>query len=957
MKRQKTVHARLLAGVSVCVLTSALATLAQAQEAVQDSAVSEVVVTGYRSSLAKALSIKRENTAAVDSIIAEDIAKFPDNNLAESIQRIPGVSISRDQGEGRSLSVRGLGPDFTRVRINGMEAQAATDGIAGGVNRGRGFDFNIFASELFSRIDVRKTASADVEEGSLGATVDLMTGHPFDYNGRKFAASAQANYNDQSKKANPRLAFLASDTWADGKFGALFSIAYSRSALDFQQTNSGNWNQGSGDGGWCRPTTSVAGTGLCDVPAGDLARYTTLYNTASSPTVYGPRFPRYVHSIGETERTGLTGSLQWRPQEGTTVSLDVLFSRFKTDRDDYNLEAIGLSRGASQGGKPETLVKDLIVDDQNSIVYALLDNVDMRSEHNQDDFSTDFGQWSLKAEHEFSDRLSGDAAIGYSYSDFDNSNDIATHIDRFNVDNYAFDLRKAGPYRPAINYGFDVNDAANWYFGPTVLQPGGAGPTGPEIRLRPNYTDNNFKTAAVNLKYALNDEITLRAGATHKQYEFIAQSYRFVGSEANWPAIPAGSSIQSLTQSFCGLEKISAPSPTPTCWIVPNVAAMTGAYNIYGNTGRTELSTTVASARGDNKRVTEKDDAGYVMADFNHDFGWARVRGDLGVRYVRTKQASSFYTNVPTTVNPSGFVWTTVERSYTDTLPSLNLVVEPREDFLIRFGAAKVMSRPQLGNLAAATSVSVSGGSRTVTTGNPELDPFRAKTLDLSFEWYPSQGAILSAAFFYKKINTYIQNVTTIAPYASTGLPDNLIANTGASASDDFSISRVINTPGGPLKGVELNFQQPLSFLPEPFDGFGVLLNYTYVTSEIDYFTSTAVGARTVKADLLNLSNNAYNATLYYEKGPYQARVSANYRGSYLRAVPGAFNMDAAGAPAATYVDFSSSYKVNDQLSVSFEALNMTNEKSITWQDTTAQRFEDYRIGGRQYYVGLRYNF
>ncbi len=955
MTRQTTIQARLLAGASVCMLGFALASAAQAQDAGGQDSVSEVVVTGFRSSLAKALTIKRESNAAVDSIIAEDIAKFPDNNLAESIQRVPGVSISRDQGEGRSLSVRGLGPDFTRVRINGMEAQAATDGLAGGANRGRGFDFNIFASELFSRIDVRKTPSADVEEGSLGATVDLVTGHPFDYNGRKFAASAQMNYNDQSKKAQPRLAFLASDTFADGKFGALISVAYSKSALDFQQSNSGNWNQGTGDGGWCRPTSGTGG--LCDVSAADLPRLTALYNQVNTSTVYGPRFPRYVHSIGETERLGLTGALQWRPTDDTTVSLDVLFSRFKNQRDDYTIEAIGLSRGASQGGKPETLVRDAVINNQNTLVYALLDNVDMRSEHNQDDFSTDFGQWNLKLEHRFNDRLSGDVAIGYSYSDLDNFNDLATQIDRFNVDNYSFDLRSAGQYRPAINYGFDVNNPTNWYFGPTVLQPGGTGATGPEIRLRPNYTDNNFKTGAINLKYALTDGINLRVGGVHKTYEFIAQSYRFVQGEANFPAIPATSSIQALTQSFCGLEKMKVPSPSPTCWTAPNIQGFVDAYNIYGNTGRTALSNTVASARGDNKRVTEKDDAVYVMADFDHDFSWGRVRGDVGVRHVRTNQSSSFYTNVPTTVNASGFVWTTVERTYNDTLPSLNLVVEPRSDFLIRFGAAKVMARPQLGNLAAATSVSVAGGSRTITTGNPDLDPFRAKTLDLSFEWYPAQGSIVSAAFFYKKINTYIQTVTNIAPYSSTGLPLNLIANTGASGSDDFNISRVVNTPGGPLKGFELNFQHQLSFLPQPFDGFGVLLNYTYVKSEIDYVTSAAAGAPKVTANLLNLSPNAYNATLYYEKGPYQARVSANYRGDFLRAVPGAFNMDAAGVNSATYVDFSSSYKVNDRLSLSFEALNLTNEKLVSWQDLTTQRFEDYRIGGRQYYVGVRYNF
>ncbi len=188
----------------------------------------DIVVTGFRSSLARALDQKRESAAAIDSIVAEDIAKFPDNNLAESVQRIPGVTIARDGGEGRQLSVRGLGPDFTRVRLNGMEALATTSGLSssGGTNRGRGFDFNVFASELFSNITVRKTPSAEVDEGSLGATVDLTSGHPFDYKGFKLAGSAQAGYSDQARKADPRFAGLISDTFADGKIGVLLSAAY-----------------------------------------------------------------------------------------------------------------------------------------------------------------------------------------------------------------------------------------------------------------------------------------------------------------------------------------------------------------------------------------------------------------------------------------------------------------------------------------------------------------------------------------------------------------------------------------------------------------------------------------------------------------------------------------------------------------------------------------------------------
>src|SRR5688572_26329677 len=182
----------------------------------------EIVVTGFRESLNLALDKKRAEIGAVDAIMAEDIADFPDLNLAEALQRIPGVTINRESGQGRTITVRGLGGDFTRTNINGMETVAGTSG-----NRGRGFDFNVFASELFQSLVVRKTQSADLDEGSLGATVELQTARPFDFQGFRTALSGQASYNDVTEDTNPRAAGLVSWSNADRTFGALFSGAYS----------------------------------------------------------------------------------------------------------------------------------------------------------------------------------------------------------------------------------------------------------------------------------------------------------------------------------------------------------------------------------------------------------------------------------------------------------------------------------------------------------------------------------------------------------------------------------------------------------------------------------------------------------------------------------------------------------------------------------------------------------
>ena len=217
---------RLLGAASIFVIAGSLASPAFAQDdaaqaplpqgegAAQDPTAENeegaIVVTGFRNSLRAAIGAKREDTGIVDVIVAEDIADFPDTNLAESLQRIPGVAIDRDAGEGRQITVRGLGGDFTRVRLNQLEALATTGGTdsSGGANRSRAFDFNIFASELFNRLTVRKSASAEVDEGSLGATVDLQTARPFDYEGFVMSASAQMGYNDLSGNWDPRGAFL-----------------------------------------------------------------------------------------------------------------------------------------------------------------------------------------------------------------------------------------------------------------------------------------------------------------------------------------------------------------------------------------------------------------------------------------------------------------------------------------------------------------------------------------------------------------------------------------------------------------------------------------------------------------------------------------------------------------------------------------------------------------------------
>jgi TonB-dependent receptor len=395
---------------------------------------------------------------------------------------------------------------------------------------------------------------------------------------------------------------------------------------------------------------------------------------------------------------------------------------------------------------------------------------------------------------------------------------------------------------------------------------------------------------------------------------------------------------------------LDVPDGTDTRWVVPDINAFNELFGIYSNSGTFALSDTVNSVRGNNRSVTEEALGFWLQGGFDSELFGRLFRGDFGVRYVQTDQNSRGFALVN-----GQQVALTVDREYSDTLPSLNLVWEATDDFLIRFGAAEVVARPGLGNLTPGVSVTVSGGARTVAGGDPFLDPFRATTADLSFEWYFAEQSLLGLAFFYKDIDSFVQTSRETRPYNTSGLPDSLLEGTGASPNDDFQFNIPVNTPGGDLTGLEFTWQQPFSFLPEPFDGFGAIFNYTYVDSEIQYVTSA--GANSLKTDLVGLSNNAYSATLYYEKGRFSARLSQTWRDDYLTVVPGRNNNDIEGAKGTRHVDFSASWNLSDQFSLTFEGINLTNEVSDLFVDSVGDRASVYHETGRQYLAGVRYKF
>ena len=966
-RTKKTPVTILAASIGLAIQLAAMTAAAQqtpanapAEGAQEPAALDQIEVIGFRASLIKALDEKRDSAEQIDAIVAEDIGKFPDQNLAESLQRVPGVSIDRDAGEGRSITVRGLGPDFTRVRLNGMEALSTTGGTdsSGGANRGRGFDFNVFASELFNNLTVRKTQSAEIDEGSLGATVDLRTGRPFDY--RKFTAtvSGQMSYNDLSDSWDPRFAALISNTWADGRVGAALSLAHSkRNALE-EGFSAVRWEPSSASGGFCSPVgvmpaSTGAGSSAANCAAGiprpaNTASNVNAYNTAMAPGTFHPRLPRYGRLTHEQERTGITGAFQFRINEDTTVAIDALYSKLEATRQEDFLETISFSRTAAQGGKPQTEVVAAEVDSRGNLVYGVFNNVDVRSESRYDELETTFTQVGFDFQTRFTDKLSFNAQAGLSKSEFRNPVQTTVTLDIQNVDGYSWDFR-GNDREPVISYPFDVNSPTAWQW---VSSPV-ANSTGSEIRIRPLGADNKFQNARFNLIYDLNSSIAFKAGLGWKEYGFETFESRRT-NETRVPGLPAGTTVADITRTFSGFG-----SGSHNGWLIPDLNAIARLFNIYCNCDPTPGtagdgddfrlgSITVGNARGNNFAVRETDQGGYLQMDFDTDFIGRRLRGNLGARYASTEVIATGY------LATGGGSEVAVKNSYDDWLPSLNLAWDVADKFVLRFGAAKVMARPQLPSLNPGGTVNTT--VRTITTGNPLLQPFRATTYDLSAEWYFAENSLLSVALFYKDIDTYIQTLRETRPFNTTGLPLELLAVSGLPADTPFDITSPINTPGGPLKGFEINYQQPFTFLPGVWSGFGLLLNYTHVESEIDYAISPT-SSLFVTADLVNLSPDAYNATLYYENKRFSARVSGSYRDRYLQTVPGRNENNFEGKNETFNVDASMNFNVNDKLTLTLEGINLTDEYNDQFVDTVGDRASVYHHTGRQYFVGARYSF
>ena len=739
----------------------------QAQEETSSAAKDDIEVisvraSSYADSLSKALSLKQSSAGSVDTILAEDIADFPDQNLAEALQRIPGVAVTREAGEGREITVRGLNSTFTRVQLNGMQAQSLAAGT-GGVRTSRGFDFNVFASELFNQLSVHKTTSAELDEGSLGATVSLRTGRPFDFQDNVFAVNAQAAYNDQSEETSPRMSALGSWTNEDDNFGVLFSASFSNRNVNNIGSDTGRW--ATDEFGACSACTSDA-----DVEAVSNA--------------WHPRLPRFADKTHDQDRIGLTAAVQFAPSDDTVISFDALYSNIDSRRDEPFMEAISLARTGATGVDQSDILAYQI-DGNNTMYAATVADVDVRSEFFEANWESEFTQFSVDVTHHFTDELKMSFLAGTSKSVLDNrettviyehfsDNDERRMIDYAeSSSNVTYDM--ADMLAPTLSYSFDTTNPANW--------------EASEFRDRIYDAESGSDTARFDLDYILTDEITLSGGVTWREY-----SYEIEGVRADASFSSVDGSDGEVDGSACGVSNVVTEADG-------SVVSFGGQSFFMANADRVgeflDSGCWPYNVRpGDTRAVTEESLGYFGQVNFNTEIGEKVLRGNAGVRYVKTDLESTGI------VNGSDVV--TVNHDYSDTLPSVNLALEMSDELILRASWAKVMSRPDLGTLSPGGSVSIFGDLR-VSYGNPYIDPYRADAIDLAVEWYFDEGALLSLAYFKKDIDTLPVSNTEFMSWAASGLPDSLLGAERDNLIDEtFEVRNVINGIGGDLDGIEI---------------------------------------------------------------------------------------------------------------------------------------------------------
>jgi len=727
-------------------------------------------VSGYRSALADSLDAKRQSNQVSDSIMAEEIGQFPDTNLAEAIQRISGVAMTRNNGEGEKVSVRGLNPNFTRVEINGRSSMMTVDDNS----PERDAQLSVFNSDLYNSIEVIKSPSARDVEGGVGGTVKLNTFKPLEIGKLSYGADFSYVSNDFKESDEPGFSGFYSNVFAEGKVGFLVQATYEDRDRRVDRIES-NQNFNIVDAGFLKDDTDPAALALV-----------------------GAAFPgrtRYFSKRGDNPRFNLTSTLQFQPTEDLELYIDTLLSR-ETRAEERSRIQMTWSRG--------DLISGVVDPVTGTLVQATIDRhrTDQDSIFRDTEVESNGVTGGFKWKNDLL-KVTGEISLSDGSEDWFESA-AQSRVDRDGVGSY--DMRP-NHQMPAMTTPGILRDPA-------------------DISLRELsrqhriifYEENVIRLdveRAFEGKFFTSVEAGLRVTAA--EFGRTQGQSNSLTSAGDIPFTQGANPAWGLQGDF-GFGK--GPAGFPTAWATTDPDLLIEQF---------PLEDAVIPFNDDNiYTVEEESTAFYFMANFEEGFGNARARGNIGVRYVGTQAGGVGNINAETNSGDVVVVGepTTLDQDYGQLLPSLNLILspdDPQAPYQVRAAISKAMTRPTTSEMSPLVSISEPDGE--IVRGNPQLDPFTAWQYDLGIETYFGKDgeSMFAITGFIKDVENFIvpDSFTETVGFPSAGIAD-----------QSFQVDTYKNGGTADIKGVEMSFQTPFTLLPAPFNDFGTMLNYTYIDSK-----------------------------------------------------------------------------------------------------------------------------
>jgi len=878
-----------------------------------------IQVTGsYSRSLEQAVDIKRATVGFSDSIVATDVADFPEQNLAEALQRVPGVTIERSKGLGTKVNVRGLPSEYTHVSINDL-ATASGSG-------GRDVEFDMFASEIIQQVTVQKSPTAADEEGGIAGSVKISTARPFDYNERKLVFSAEGAHNSISEEVDPRFAFLAADTWGD--WGALVSYSQSKRTNRTDSTSGINFRPSSR----FLTASGTRGTQAQAVLLRDAGINITDRNDASQTNlvVFQDKVGDRVY-LNEQDKWGATGSLQYKPSNTFSLTFDAMVGGYDSTEDEYDAAAYSASSRSTFDTIHEydaTTLSEYGMVVLRDVSYTATQHEMLSKERIN---KTDYSQYSLALDWK-GDSWYVDALVGYSGAEKTSDSSNLKHV-AYAPSRTRWNGSSGETIPTAAAGSFDMyNDPSRYLFE--------AYETTLEKVKDDKYAGQVNVTRLLDMAFlpALH---TVRFGA---RYTDRSKQRQYGELKITGPTAGSAAWVNTRTMADSPLEYIGD--------IVPG-----GSYSNKGLNWQ-QISNDYARNAfrydgfytpfdpGQYYQVDEKVMSFYAMADFAFDLGKVPFTVNAGARYVDTKVDSFGYHPIQLPNGSTGYTDSPVSKdgSYDDLLPSFNMTAELSSGLLLRAAASKVMMRPALTDIAYKRTASWS--SYRFTDGNPALKPTYAKQWEVGLEKYLDNGALFAASYFRKNIDGVVIN-------SLTGVVEDVAvynANGSLNGIYDFDVYQPVNAKGAyEVDGIELVAQLPLNMFTPWLDGFGINANYTMLDSSLA--GESALGIRT---PMPGLSEKTWNFTAYYENDRFDARVSYNHKDEYVESI--GYNLYPIWRDAYGQMDVSIGYRITDNIKLSLKGINLTNERTSGYtMDPSFPTMDE--TSGRRISLGLRADF